>query len=42
MNEFVEIFVFTITGLLPIINPPSTAPLFLALTKGKDPKWAQG
>ncbi len=42
MDQFIEAFVFTITGLLPITNPASTAPLFIALTRGKDPKWAQG
>lgn len=32
MSSFPEIFLLTLAGLIPIVNPLSTAPLFVALT----------
>jgi multiple antibiotic resistance protein len=33
MSSFAEIFLLTLAGLIPIVNPLSTAPLFVALTE---------
>lgn len=38
MASFFELVLFTVAALLPIINPFSTAPLFLAITEGQDPE----
>ncbi|EKE76746.1 MarC family NAAT transporter [Gallaecimonas xiamenensis] len=39
MNHFVELSLATVAALLPIINPFSTAALFLGLTEGDLPSW---
>lgn len=36
MISFFELILFTVVALLPIVNPFSTAPLFLAITEGQD------
>jgi multiple antibiotic resistance protein len=38
MDIFLETVTLTIAALLPIMNPFSTAPLFVSLTAGHDPK----
>ncbi|MED5525476.1 MarC family NAAT transporter [Gallaecimonas pentaromativorans] len=39
MNHFFELTLTTVAALLPIINPFSTAALFLGLTEGDLPSW---
>ncbi|MCH8538235.1 MAG: stress protection protein MarC, partial [Alkalimonas sp.] len=34
----IELIIITVAALLPIVNPFSTAPLFLAITEGYDQK----
>lgn len=36
MTSFIELVFFTVAALLPIVNPFSTAPLFVAITEGQD------
>ena len=36
MGSFLELVLYTLATLLPILNPFSTAPLFLAITEGYD------
>lgn len=36
MASFIELIFATLAALLPIVNPFSTAPLFLAITEGQD------
>jgi multiple antibiotic resistance protein len=36
MATFLELAFYTVAALLPIVNPFSTAPLFLAITEGSD------
>jgi len=36
MGSFLDLVFFTVAALLPIVNPFSTAPLFLAITEGED------
>jgi multiple antibiotic resistance protein len=36
MSTFIQAIALTVSGLLPIMNPFSTAPLFLSLTAGRD------
>src|SRR5690606_20374150 len=36
MASFFELAFITVAALLPIVNPFSTAPLFLAITEGQD------
>ena len=38
MGSFFELIAITVAALLPIVNPFSTAPLFLAITEGQDEK----
>lgn len=38
MASFFELTFITVAALLPIVNPFSTAPLFLAITEGQDPE----
>lgn len=38
MASFLELAFITIAALLPIVNPFSTAPLFLAITEGQSPE----
>lgn len=38
MVSFFELFIYTVAALLPIVNPFSTAPLFLSITEGQDQK----
>jgi multiple antibiotic resistance protein len=38
-STLLEAVILTITGLLPIMNPFSTAPLFVSLTVGRDPAY---
>lgn len=35
---FGKAFLFTLAAILPILNPPATAPVFLALTEGASPQ----
>jgi len=38
MTSFFELFLYTLAALLPVVNPFSTAPLFLSITEGQDQK----
>jgi multiple antibiotic resistance protein len=39
LPHFLQLVLGTVIALLPIINPPASAPVFLAITEGDDESW---
>lgn len=39
LAHFLQLILGTVIALLPIINPPASAPVFLAITEGDDEAW---
>lgn len=39
LSHFLQLILGTVIALLPIINPPVSAPVFLAITEGDDDAW---